>query len=682
MKKKFIKFISVFLGSLFTFSAFGCKEEVVTVDEKAGTDVRYYEGTHVFTAPDTDKKLVENGATEYVLVTPENPTSYETTARNEFVSLFRKATNIRIREQKDSGLTYDENSKYISIGDTTLLSSSGLTIDKDALTTGGCRIITKGNTIFISGGEEEGVIYSVYDFMEIMFNYDVFYKDCITIDTNVKDAPLKNFDVTDIPDFINRPAIYGVLSEQGTTEDSRMFKTRMRINYERNHHLGIYKEFNQPNGSASSSHCTTSHILTREMYEEEHPGWFSDNGDQWCYTAHGNEEELDLMIEEIVKKCFNTLQYSLPGTTENYSFFLAQSDNGENCSCQACVDSTAKYGAISGAMIILINRVSRLFREQYLERQAAEPDNPMYARDVDYFYFQMFGYLFSVLPPTKLNEVTQKMEATYPEVVCDDNVIVLLALTNAWTWHSILSEENEQARSTIAGWGAICKNVEYWVYNGNFSAGCMYPSVDFNFVNGETYSWLAAQNNYSLYTETSTQRGTLTAWTALTMYVNYKLQWNTSLDVRELQNKWFKAMFKDAKTIEIMQGLYEEVDQYRRYVYIEDGGEKNFMGKHVEFAKYFPYQTVLTWYEKCNDALASIEKYKGTAVYDEVFYHIESEAISIMYLMLQHYNKSMSYNFRKEIKDRLATDIIEMNLATAVVDTGATLSSWLDKIPD
>ena len=54
--------------------------------------------------------------------------------------------------------------------------------------------------IFILGGSDTGVVNAAYKFLEIYFNYDYYYRNCIEIDKNVTDCKFKTLDVLDIPD--------------------------------------------------------------------------------------------------------------------------------------------------------------------------------------------------------------------------------------------------------------------------------------------------------------------------------------------------------------------------------------------------------------------------------------------------------------------------------------------------
>ncbi len=671
MKKAFTKIIALLCAGLTLFSVAACDQkegnESSSSSSGEGTQPTYDNPNHDYTATDTNKDLVVNGKTDYVLVYPENATSYENTARKEFIDLFREATGIKMNSVPDTDLTYDENAKYISLGATKVLETSGVDIEKEKLGDDGVRIITKGNTVFLGGGEKRGPIYAVYDFMAIMFNYETYFTDCMVIDRNVKNAKLKNFDVTDIPDFKDRVRSYAPYR----TNDSATatFINRMRQNSTRSHSFPMYKTYDSATSPSMTGHNTNT-VLNRTIYTElGHEEWFSDNGNQLCYTAHGDAEEWSLMVDEIVKKCMNSLQFHTEASYPEYNTFdIIMEDNGDGCQCTACAANTAKYGAESGSVVLVMNEVSKRFKVAYTTAKETAAENPedvkneWYTRDVDDFKFQIYSYLYTVQAPAKRNAETGEMEPSAPEMVLDDSVIVTLALSNMSTAYSILHPDNIAGKNTVDGWAAVAKNLGYWVYTINFHM-FLYPWYDFTFTNSESYGYMYEKSDYMMYSQAWCRgEGWMTSWYNLRMYVDAKLQWDTSLDVDVLVDNWFNAMYQDPETVAIMKSLYQDNVDMARSIIVQYGSPFNFMGSYINKANLWPYQTLQGWLDRYDLALASIEKYKGTATYETLRKHIEIEAISPMYMMMELHSLTMSKTKKTEIVNRMLDDIASMNL--------------------
>ena len=112
------------------------------------------------------------------VVIPDSASDLIKTAAQEFQYLLGIATGVTVKTQSDVSLTHTADGKYISIGETSLLASSGLTIDREELGADGVRIITKDNTVYLVGGSDYGSLYAVYDFMQIVFHYEIVSNFC------------------------------------------------------------------------------------------------------------------------------------------------------------------------------------------------------------------------------------------------------------------------------------------------------------------------------------------------------------------------------------------------------------------------------------------------------------------------------------------------------------------------
>lgn len=185
---------------------------------------QFTDGVHDYTNYDSDSLwLVKDGKTEYKILLPAVQNDYIKKAREEFILLFEDATGIEINVQIDDGSVTPDSGKFISLGDTDLFKSINVNAneqgydpekhitdeeyDREALYLEGVRIITKGDDIYLLGGTSDiGVINAVYDFMQLHFNFEAYYRSCQVIDKGVQNEKLKIFDVKDIPDISRRAA--------------------------------------------------------------------------------------------------------------------------------------------------------------------------------------------------------------------------------------------------------------------------------------------------------------------------------------------------------------------------------------------------------------------------------------------------------------------------------------------
>ena len=180
MKKKLKTLLSVILSFSTLFSAVGCQNQGskdVSGGQNLGTNVTrsvYTNGVHDYTAPLTDKDFIKNGRCDYTLVVPEVTTTYLRTAQQELCYFFKKATGIDLKTTTDAGLGgHSANTKYISLGETSLLKSTDIDYSYETLNFDGGKIVTKDNNIYIIGGYDTGTLFAVYTFLNITFKVNI-----------------------------------------------------------------------------------------------------------------------------------------------------------------------------------------------------------------------------------------------------------------------------------------------------------------------------------------------------------------------------------------------------------------------------------------------------------------------------------------------------------------------------
>ncbi len=643
MMKKTNRILSLILAVISTvcFGA-GCAGESVEPVER-----NVYNGTHVLTAKETEKDFVKNGRCDYVLVTPKDDSKLLRDAKNEFLYFFEMATGITMKTATDEGLTHNANSKYISLGETTLLKSANIQWDKKQLGTDGVRIATKDNSVFLVGGSDVGTVNSVYTFMELTFGLQVYYYDCIEIEKNVVNKKLKAYDVTDIPDIKLRQTSYQIIRKPFSSDyDVMNFGARLR--YTRRLYdicYAPYKSYNDAENDSSPSHNSNTYVLPESQYKEAHGKWFSDAGSQWCYTAHGDPVEYAAMQDEIIKKIAYTIdrQYDESNPQQYVNIFME--DNYDTCTCEACMDIFKEYEVHTAAVIIFMNDLGERF-----EAWANKPENLKYnAQNV---IINMIAYQDFVEPPVKYNERTGKYAPIDNDVKMRKNVGIYLADIYADYQQALNTEHHERTKRIVDGWGELTDNILFWTYPNNFKF-TLYMYDTYSYFTGDTLAYYASRGN-SLYMETCSESSVLTAWKSLQFWLYSKLQWDTSLDEQTLINDWFRAVFKDAAPI--MKSLFMDMRTHVATAYSENKLYQNFSCyNNVEKKAIWPINTLRTWITKCDDALKAVEKYKiiDQKLYTAVSNHIKVESISPIYILLRLYESDLSKQEKTDLTNRI-----------------------------
>ena len=296
--------------------------------------VHTYDVTPVESSNEEDY-IVRNGEFQYKVITPATPNSAETTAKAEFGILLNRALGQQPIFISDLTTEYDENARYISIGSTEYLKKSGIVFGEEeqlALKGNGTKIISKGRNVFILGGNTDGVIYGVYDYFRICFDFEQYGVTCIQMDTTVKNLPLMQFNVTDIPDIdANTYSSYGPIKKTSATDIDTIALTnentssaeavldlkniRKRFNAKVNLNEICIPNYGLGHEGDTSSDAHNVLNVWSTSKEGVEGKWYSDNGGyQLCYTAHGDEESYQRMIDfgvnEMIKEC-NIQNYSI-----------------------------------------------------------------------------------------------------------------------------------------------------------------------------------------------------------------------------------------------------------------------------------------------------------------------------------------------------------------------------------
>lgn len=628
-----------------------------------------FEGTHVYDAPETERYMVKDGKTEYKLVLPSYCSSTVKTARDEFLHLFEKATGIVLNvildgaDENDvsgaTGLKHSATVKYISIGNTSLLRSSGIEIDKLKLGSDGGRIVTKDSSVYIVGGGDTGTLFAVYTFMSIVFDFEQYYKDCMEIAKGVTDVKLRQFNVTDIPDYEFRANNYGAFSESSLDYDEDNFRNRMRIvggswSYP---FMPIHDQYDDINTTKETIHNVFKY-LPKSTYQIDHPEWYSDSGRQICYTAHGDNDSLELMAQECAKKVENSLKLYTPDVYPDMNTAtLTMEDNSDACTCTDCTALNEKYQTDAAGAIRLVNRVAKL-----VDEWMAREENKAYKREN--FTLIFFAYNSMVPAPAVYDETTTQWKAMDESVELYKNVGVFLAPNTNFDYQSnIYVDGNEEGRRCIDAWAALTDNIYLWTYSTNFSH-YFYMHDSFNFFDTEGYQYFASKGIKYIFNQSQfDQRGAYTAWHCLKMYLDSKMQWNSSLNTNELIDNWFNAMFKEAAPI--MKRMFTEVRLQNAVISQENGfyvaGIAYFA---VDKSKYWPLPLLNSWRKYCDQALETVARYKDIdpTLYEQIRKHIEMEWLSPAFITLSLHKNELSQADKSALVSRFRASVKEFDM--------------------
>ena len=205
-------------------------------------------------------------------------------------------------------------------------------------------------------------IYIRRNTFKLNFGYEAYYKDCYTLDTGVKNVKFRNYNVTDVPDVAYRSRA-GILFNSTQENDDVMFAYRMRaLDSLEEMLLPIYSKMGDSTSASNKIH-NSAYYIPSSGYPDD-PEFFAGNG-QLCYTAHGNSEKLEKMIDICAQKIEQSLRWY---TKENYPYMntahLGIEDNIPTCGCDSCLAvKRAHNNADSAAVLMFVNCVGEKVME-------------------------------------------------------------------------------------------------------------------------------------------------------------------------------------------------------------------------------------------------------------------------------------------------------------------------------
>lgn len=649
MKSK--KIISTLLSLTLLLSAVGCTPSGEDGTSSIDALRVKYDGTHIFNVMATEKDFVKDGKTDYKILVSPSASTLVANAVTELRYFFEKATGIKLDVVYDNGnMTHTSAQKYISIGETSLLKTSGVAYDKKALGRDGIRIATKDNSIYLVGGYDTGTLYSVYAFMETYFHFESYYWDYYTLDTNVQNVKFLNLDITDIPDIEARVGIgsLGAIAGEVRTYDAKMYGARSRAMEARASNLmPIYKEYD-----VDSEYRTTTNsnvVLSKDIYYSEHSEWFSDIVDpnhkpQLCYTAHGDPTEYDLMTQEAAKKIIFSLE-NIPVEEGKNAVSITMEDNYDCCNCEKCTELADYYGTEAGAVCIWMNRVGEL-----VEEWMSKPENADHYRENFQIWF--FAYYNFEKAPARYNEATKQYEPIDEKVRLRDNISVYYAPIHCDFQRGFYDEEVAEYRENIDKWDAVSDHIQHWHYFINFNYS-LYFYDTFSYFTEDAFSYIAVHDAEMMLLQ-GIDNQVDTAFQNLKFYIAKELMWDTSKSSAALMDQWFVAMFGDASMH--MRTYFNELRAHNAVVCEVNGLYKErSCYTNINNRNYWPLQTLRRWLGLCDEALASIQRYERTnpEYYTALKRHILTEWISPAYITLDLYGRETGTGLSATEKQRL-----------------------------
>lgn len=486
--------------------------------------------------------LVENGQSVYKILISKDYTNTIYFAATEMQSFIYQATGVSIPITLDAAVVLNEDSRYISIGETSILEGVDDDVDYSAMKGDGFMVRSKGDCLFINGVSDRGTLYGVYDYLEKCVGIRFLTSD-YTYVPSLSKLDFYTIDIIEIPAFPLR-----VFLAQNFYTDA-LFAARMRMTggefFTADPRYGGGANINGFCHNTISFVPTGTYFNTAEdkvknahMYNVDSSGEAVDI----CFTDGVAEDgSLDTSMElSAAKVAIETLKNKVKSTSkETTLFFFAMQDTTVECKCSRCLTRAQKY-ARSGNVVRMTNLVAKEVNEWC--------KNEYDGRRVELI---MFAYNQTVYAP--VNDNGKPLDAT---CIPNEYVHVRIAPINQNQYYSIKEDKNSVLGKTIEAWGKLTPNIMVWNYHTFYSDFlCYFPTTRTWRADLKTYenigaTYLVMQSDYINSCDWQDK---------IDVYVASKMLWDTDSDITALQNEFIELYYGEAaQAIKEIMGRLDE----------------------------------------------------------------------------------------------------------------------------
>ena len=425
--------------------------------------------------------LASRGATDYRIVLSAAAEPAEQTAAQTLADYLNRITGAAFPVVTDAESTAE---KELVVGVTNREGTRFA--DRNAWDDDAVRLLTDGQTLFLTGGSARGTLYAVYTYLEDQLGCRWFTHDLI-VTPEQETLPLPDVDYFYEPCFKLRQTFW-------------MFST-MYSDYCAAHKLhGVMAGMPESLGGgryelAISSVHTMQQFVPKTLFDE-HPEYFGadENGvrspnRQPCLR---NDDVFRLALE-YAKTYF--AQY-------NAILSVSQNDSMDFCQCEACRAFNDAHGGVdSAALLDFVNRLAAEIKQTHPTAQ-----------------IETLAYQRSQQPPVGLT--------------VGDNVVIRLCAMNTCTLHDLDDPScppNKAFDADFSGWSKLTDRLYIWDYSTDFQYYyALFPNLT---TLQKRYQYFRDHNVVGVFDNGCGEVAVAGEFHELRVYLLLKLMWDPDTDV-------------------------------------------------------------------------------------------------------------------------------------------------------
>lgn len=627
-KKKIVKIVATTLASFLAFSTVaGCSCSPNNSNSGKDEEPTVVRGLHEKTVSETNVVLAKNNQTDYVIVIGENETNEAVLfAVDELRQNFFRATGATLEMKTDAEVEYSESAKLLSVGQTTLLQTAGVTYDKNELGPSGYVVQTKGNSVFMVGPTGNGSLYAVYGWLKAQFEYEYYAIGEVYIEKDLVEEKLLNVTLKEKPDFDYRMTNFG----------EAWFDTEVAHRTRFDPADSLWVTFD------GAQYHTSFNIVPPEVHQEAHPDWYARSGEQLCFSR-----DVEGLSEAVAERMIEGFE-EFPD--RNIATFTQQ-DHNSWCDCELCLASFTKYGTNSAVYIKFVNRVAEKI-ETWQKANCPERD----------IMIAMFAY-----QKTEDAPVVQTANGYAPahndeSLRLRDNVALFYCPIYANYYYDFNHEENLKEATTLEKWTVLADTLFVWMYGANFKV-YLAPYNNFSSMQSN-YRFLYDKGAKYIFDQQQFNQVAGTDWYKLRGYLSSNLQWNIDCDQTELIDNFFEHYYKDASAV--MKRLFDEEQTWFAYLAEHKAytGNVGYTESSLLKEDFWPRGLLEGWLELIDEAYKAIEllKVSNPSMHETLTQRIKLESISFRYMLIEMYSVYYSESEVESMKTSLKADCVALGV--------------------
>ena len=469
------------------------------------SEIDYGGGTYAAPQIETPMYIVENGESEFVIVTAEDADECIQTAATELQTYIEKISGAKLDVVADSEF---DGKKAVVLGETALTDTLTET-DRTQIAEDGFLLYSDGDYLLIAGEDSRGTLYGVYTFLEEYLGVRWFTPTLEVVPES------KNVIIDAAINRIVEPSFAVRRNDTAGTNAAHRARTKMNVSF----------HYDVPEYGGAMTWVlwdVTLDVLVPDALFAEHPEYFAMNPDGTRTTDHvclSNPEVLEIAIK-------NGRQAILDCKKDAKYIHIGQKDNMNYCHCENCEEINARYGTVCSTTILFTNAFADALDDEFPEMT-----------------FTFYAYNETDKPPTDLS------------LRCNPNVVpVLCGLHKACrshhltecgatdgneTFENLFMEQNAQVAEDHVNWTKVADRTFIYDYTINFLNTAQFFS---NFETMQSTMKYMHDIGITGYVYNCGD-GHYAAFNELRNYLLCKLQWDVDADVEYHMMDFLKAYY-------------------------------------------------------------------------------------------------------------------------------------------